>query len=222
MGWPFSARWKNFVANATRIAAADLNEIQDQIIALNSAAMGYGSGVDGSQTLDGAATILGMVPAGNVYTATRDLNLQDLTINTGVTLVMAGFRLYVAGTLTLAGTANLNFDGAAGSSFTGGAGVAGIFATAGGATGGIAATAWVRSEEGERRSENQGGGMPAALLRAARPQSFQFCPLFACARFHALRSACVPRIGDLGNATLSLSALAALALFRGAGMVSKG
>ena len=35
LGWPFDARQKSYTANTTRIAAVDLNAIQDQIIALS-------------------------------------------------------------------------------------------------------------------------------------------------------------------------------------------
>lgn len=68
----------------------------------------FGPGTDGDITLDGSTTVLGMVPAGNVYTATRDIQAHNLTINSGVKLFMANWALQVSGTLTNNGTIHNN------------------------------------------------------------------------------------------------------------------
>lgn len=78
----------------------------------------YGDASDGTQTFDGSTTILGMVPAGNVYTLARDLFLGNSTINSGVTLKTNGFRVFCNGTLTNNGT--IQWNGAPGT--LGGAG----------------------------------------------------------------------------------------------------
>ena len=67
----------------------------------------FGSGYMGSGTLDGTTNFLsgyGVSRSGSVYTANSDLVVNNLTINPGVTLNLAGDRLYVAGTLTNNGT----------------------------------------------------------------------------------------------------------------------
>lgn len=102
-----------------------------------SAVGGYGDGSDGSGTLDGSTTVFGLVPAGNVYTMTRDLYCIDLTINTGVTLNPNGYRLFGTGTLTGNGTAKIARNGANGAT-----GINGINGSNGSAAaGGTGATA---------------------------------------------------------------------------------
>ena len=61
----------------------------------------YGSAGDGSQTLDGSATVLGMAPLASVYTATRDLYFYNLILSDSVRLNPAGYRIFVQNVLTL-------------------------------------------------------------------------------------------------------------------------
>ena len=61
----------------------------------------YGSGADGSATLDGSATVLSMAPSSSVYTATRDLFFYNLIISDSVRLNPAGYRIFVQNVLTL-------------------------------------------------------------------------------------------------------------------------
>jgi hypothetical protein len=75
-----------------------------------------GDGSDGSPTFDGAATILGLVPSGNVYTLTRDLFLDSPTINNGVTIKLAGYSFICKGTCTLNGVIERNGNNAVNSS----------------------------------------------------------------------------------------------------------
>ena len=64
----------------------------------------YGNGYDGTQTLDGTTTItLGdsttIVPSASVYSLTRDVYFNDLTINASVRIAPNGYRLFVKGIL---------------------------------------------------------------------------------------------------------------------------
>lgn len=68
----------------------------------------FGDASDGSVTFDGSTTILGMVPAANVYTLTRDFFFSSTTINSGVSIITNGFRLYCRGVLTNNGTIHWN------------------------------------------------------------------------------------------------------------------
>lgn len=96
----------------------------------------FGDGADGALVYDGAATILGMAPAANVYTLTRDIFATDITINNGITLKPGGYRIYATGTLTNNGTISRN--GVAGG--TGANGSTSVDGTAD-AAGGTAGTA---------------------------------------------------------------------------------
>lgn len=94
----------------------------------------YGSGSDGQRTFDGTTTILGMVPSVNVYTASKDLFLQGPSqVNAGVTLNMAGFKLYCQGVLTNLGV--ISCDGFAGVTAATNAGGAGGAQSPAGSTG---------------------------------------------------------------------------------------
>jgi hypothetical protein len=64
----------------------------------------YGTGADGDAVLDGSTTVLGMAPSASVYTMTRDIFFNDLTINTSCRLQPNGYRIFVKGTLRFMGT----------------------------------------------------------------------------------------------------------------------
>ena len=64
----------------------------------------YGTGADGDATLDGTTTVLSMAPSASVYTMTRDMYFNDLTINTSCRLQPNGYRIFVKGTLKFGGT----------------------------------------------------------------------------------------------------------------------
>ena len=70
---------------------------------INSADPIYGTGEDGNATLDGSSTVLSMTPSSGVYSMTRDLYLQNLTINSDVRLAPNGYRIFVKNVLTFAG-----------------------------------------------------------------------------------------------------------------------
>lgn len=87
----------------------------------------YGTGIDGNLTFDGAATVgtfagLSLVPAANVYTLTRDIFANNMSVSTGVRINPAGFRIFVLNTLTLTGTASIAAPGGNGGNGTAGAG----------------------------------------------------------------------------------------------------
>lgn len=73
----------------------------------------YGDTSDGTVTFDGVATILGMAPSSNTYTLTRDFFFNNATINSGVSIITNGYRLFVGGTLTNNGTIQWNGANAA-------------------------------------------------------------------------------------------------------------
>jgi hypothetical protein len=65
----------------------------------------YGDGSDGDATLDGATNYnTWSSRSSSVYTLTRDVVLANLTINSGVTLQTASFRIFVRGLLYNRGT----------------------------------------------------------------------------------------------------------------------
>lgn len=107
----------------------DLSVYRNDIALTSSDFIGiFGSGADGSATLDGTTTVAWASKAGSVYTLTRATNLVNLTVNVGVTIEIAGYPLYGNGTLTNNGTIQNN----------GGAGGAGAVAFTGGTAGAAA------------------------------------------------------------------------------------
>jgi hypothetical protein len=79
-----------------------------------SAALGtYGDGSDGSLTYDGTTTILGVVPAANVYTLNRDIFPSSMTVNAGITIIANGTRIFCTGILDNNGTIHNNGNNAA-------------------------------------------------------------------------------------------------------------
>ena len=116
----------------------------------------YGDGSDGVQTFDGTTTILGLAPSTSVYTLTRDIWLGNLsTINSGVTIKTAGFRIFVQGELVNNGTIQSNGNAAAANAGAAGAALSytgtlssGIVGTAGGASGTTTATGGTNASVG--------------------------------------------------------------------------
>jgi hypothetical protein len=99
--WPFS-RLRTYVASSTpSIKAADLNAMQDAIVALFTFAGVFGDGSDGNLILDATNPATGMTRASNVYRMDRDIYANDLTMSSTAVLWTNGFRLFVRGTLTI-------------------------------------------------------------------------------------------------------------------------
>lgn len=93
---------------------------------IDSADPVYGTGMDGDVVLDGSTTVLGMAPSASVYTMTRDMFFNNLTLNTSVRLAPNGYRIFVKNVLTFTGNnATIGFTAGfstAGSIQQGGAG----------------------------------------------------------------------------------------------------
>ena len=109
----------------------------------------FGDASDGSATLDGTATVTWASKASSVYTMTRDAMLTSLTVNSGVTLNTANYRIFCTGTVSNAGTIASNGNNATSATaaaaqatgpLIGNGGGAG--ATGAGATGGASGTRW--------------------------------------------------------------------------------
>jgi len=105
----------------------------------------YGTGADGDAVLDGTTTVLSMAPSSSVYSMTRDIYFNDLTINANVRLAPNGYRIFVKGTLKLVG-ANSTIGYTAGFSTAGSIAQGGAASTAvthslGGSATGFTATA---------------------------------------------------------------------------------
>lgn len=84
----------------------------------------YGTGNDGSATMDGSSIVIGVTPSSNVYTMARDVYFYNLTINAGVRLNPNGYRVFVKNQLTLGTSAIIGYTtgfGTAGSIQQGGA-----------------------------------------------------------------------------------------------------
>ena len=102
----------------------------------------FGSGSDGTYTLDGTQAAVANLFSknSNTYTLLKDASFLNLTINNGITLITNGYTFSVSGVLTNAGTIHNN--GTAGSGINGGIGGVGNTLTAGvtGSNGGIQGT----------------------------------------------------------------------------------
>ena len=105
----------------------------------------YGTGADGDATLDGTTTVLSMAPSASVYTMTRDLYFNDLTIDASCRLQPNGYRIFVKGVLKFAGTgATIGYTtgySTSGSIAQGGAAATAVTHSLGGSATGYTATA---------------------------------------------------------------------------------
>lgn len=119
------------------------NTTQYQIT--NSGIFSFGDGSDGPVTFDGSTTVLGLVPSGSVYTLTRDIYVTSLTLNIGVTIEAAGWRIFASGTLTVNGTIDRSGN-------DGGGGFGDPTGLSGGGTGGAA------TPDGYLKGSPAGGG----------------------------------------------------------------
>jgi hypothetical protein len=80
----------------------------------------FGDGSDGAVTLNGTNTYTGFATlAGSTYTLSRDIFATSLTISSGVTLLVNGFRVFCQGAVTNGGT--ISFPGISTVSSSGGA-----------------------------------------------------------------------------------------------------
>jgi len=127
---PKSWQWDGSVWNAY------FNENVDSV---------YGTGADGDAVLDGTTTVLSMAPSSSVYSMTRDMYFNDLTVNASVRLAPNGYRIFVKGTLKFMGTnSTIGFTtgySTAGSIAQGGAAATAVTHSLGGSATGFTATA---------------------------------------------------------------------------------
>jgi hypothetical protein len=96
----------------------------------------FGDGVDGTLVYDGTTTILGMAPAANVYTLTRDIFATNMTVNNGVTIKTAGFRIYCTGILSTPVSGTGIIDNSGGNAVANAAGAATATGTTAGSVAG--------------------------------------------------------------------------------------
>lgn len=104
----------------------------------------YGTGADGDAVLDGTTTVLGMGPSASVYSMTRDMYFNDLTLGQSVRLSPNGYRIFVKGTLRMGANSTIGFTtgySTAGSIAQGGAASTAVTHSLGGSATGFTATA---------------------------------------------------------------------------------
>ena len=137
-------RFRSIVAGDGIVVTEDADEVVIEVDGYAGMPVDgfFGSGEHGDLVFDGTTavvlavngiTLQTLTPASNVYTLTADVVADDLTVNSGVQVKVNGYRVFVAGTLTLNGriTANgadgegvvdANGDGAEGHGGPGGVG----------------------------------------------------------------------------------------------------
>lgn len=106
--------------NASGITANETDLTVSQILTMlgiTAATLFYfGTGTDGSGTMDGTTTVNGMVPVANVYTALRTYHWTNLTVNSGSVFKPDGYPQYVNGNLSGSGLIDSSgFSGTLGS-----------------------------------------------------------------------------------------------------------
>lgn len=172
-----------YVASTTTVIA-NTNVIDKTAIVSSSGLGVFGDGSDGTATCDGSTPVTGMTLSGGNYTLTRDVFFAALTINSGVIVKPAGFRLFVQGTLTNNGTISNNGNAGAAAG-TGGAAIAntgtigavnyaagGASTTSGGAAGGSAAGGALGGTGGKGGASLAEGGGANGGNAAAPPAAY--------------------------------------------------
>lgn len=131
------------------------------LISLMPGGGNFGPATDGDLVFDGSSTIAGLVPSGGAYTLTRDIVAHNMTVNSGVRVKMAGWRIF--GTGLLDGTGQIDCNGNAG----GNGAIANVAGAAGAAA--IAVTGYlaVTSLGGAGGSVGAGASPPSVSLTNA-------------------------------------------------------
>ncbi|MEO8701411.1 MAG: hypothetical protein ABI867_15300 [Kofleriaceae bacterium] len=116
-----SSKWRVIAAGGT-----------PSTIASGDGAAWYGTGVDGNLVFDGSSTVTGfsglsLTPTSGVYTLTRDISANSMSVSSGAAVKCNGFRLFVLNKLACDGQihGNGNSGSAATSTLGGVAGVGG-------------------------------------------------------------------------------------------------
>jgi hypothetical protein len=122
----------------------------------------FGDGQDGNVDFDGSTTVLGMAPVSSTYVVNRSLNLSNVLIRAGVTLVSTNFRVMANGTLTNLGTIKCSGNaGTAGSGSSGGTAGVALNAAEYGASG--AGGNGAGGATGAGAAGSTGGGLSASM-----------------------------------------------------------
>lgn len=96
-----------------------------------------GDGSDGAVLMDGANTFAAFASkASNIYTLTRDVFATTFQVNSGVTLLAAGFRIFASVSVIVQSTGVISCNGGVGGTGTTTGGAAGVGASAGANGGG--------------------------------------------------------------------------------------
>jgi len=163
---------------AQLFARASDGTIYQLTAAATSGSEWFGSGIDGNLNFDGAATVTGfaglsLAPVATVYTLTRDIFANNLTLAVGATIKNNGYRIFVSNALALGGLIHNNGGngGNSAGNAAGAAGAAGLGALlwrglAGGAGGAVTAAgvagvggtaAWYGAQAGATAAGANGG-----------------------------------------------------------------
>lgn len=136
----------------------------------------FGTGADGDLVYDGTTAILGVSPSNKVYTLARDIYADNLTINSGVSIITAGYRIFVRkfllnnGTIKWNGTdASADTAGTALAAKLFGASSAGAAGGTGNGTAGNASAKGVGGTGGAGGAGQTAGGGTAGTSATATP-----------------------------------------------------
>jgi|GEM_PF-2592581 len=118
----------------------------------------FGDGSDGSATLDGTATVPWATLVGSAYNIGRDVHLQNLVVNSGITLNTRGSIINVSGALSGNGIIAGNGSNATNSSGGGAAVGSTVAGGKGGSAGGSAAAGTAGNNNTDAYGGAGGGG----------------------------------------------------------------
>lgn len=128
-----------------------------------------GDGSDGSLVFDGTNAVNGASRSGTTYTLSRTVMATDIQVDSGVTVVTAGFQMYWTGTISGSGTIHNKGGNASGS--TGGAAPASGFygGSAAGVNGSVGAAFAGTASNGIGGAGGQGGSGPGGAAQVGGP-----------------------------------------------------
>jgi hypothetical protein len=149
----------------------------------------FGDGNDGNGTLDGTTAIAGMTPSSGVYTMTRDMFFNQLTVQTGAVLNTGGYRVFCKTSCTVDSGGSINRNGAnavgtsGGASNTVGGSIGpGAAGGGGGTTTGVSATTGLTNSlggtggTGGSGSSGAGGTSTAVTVVSAASGGYRYIP----------------------------------------------
>lgn len=93
------------------LPTSKIDDVALASVATNDAPdVAYGTGYDGTVSFDGVSTVLGFTPSLGVYTLTRDIYCQNMTVGTNVLVKTAGYRVFVKNNLFMHNGAVIGFN----------------------------------------------------------------------------------------------------------------